>query len=66
MKEGVSPMILNLTQPEDYELNYAMTNIKRDVNIVIKNGLGFGGINDCLIFKKISDWLPSIKVREQL
>ena len=60
LKEGIVPKIRNLETPltttkntEISGLNFAMGgNVKKDIKVIIKNSLVFGGINCSLVFKK--------------
>lgn len=53
MQESVAPKILNLTDPDVLDLNYATSNVKQDINLMLKNSFGFGGINVSCVLKKI-------------
>ena len=60
-QEGIIPKIRNLVTPLSIKntelsgLNFAKHNIKKDVKVIVKNSLVFGGINTCLIFKKADE-----------
>lgn len=55
LEEGLIPATINYKVPdEECDLNIVPNeNIKKDLNIVMSNSLGFGGHNGCIIFKKI-------------
>ena len=61
LQEGIIPKIRNLTTPlsnkntELSGLNFAMENLKKDVKVIVKNSLVFGGINISLVFKKYDE-----------
>ena len=54
LEEGLIPATINYKVPdEECDLNIVPNeNIKKDLNIVMSNSLGFGGHNGCIIFKK--------------
>ena len=51
IKNSIVPKILNLEQPLDNELTFAMDNVHKNVDVVLKTALAFGGINSALIYK---------------
>ncbi|KRX08585.1 Thiolase-like protein [Pseudocohnilembus persalinus] len=54
MEEGLAPGIKNLENPiEGYQLNFNKEQMKKqEINNVIKNAFGFGGVNTSLLFSK--------------
>lgn len=54
LEEGLIPATINYKVPdEECDLNIVPNeNIKKDLNIVMSNSLGFGGHNGCIILKK--------------
>ena len=54
LEESLIPATINYNVPdEECDLNVVPNeNIKKDLNIVMSNSLGFGGHNGCIIFKK--------------
>lgn len=52
LQQQYVPSILNLKNPVDPELNYALSNQKWDMTYMLKNGFVFGGTNSALLFKK--------------
>jgi len=53
MQQSIAPKILNLNDPDILDINYATSNINQDINLMLKNSFGFGGINVSCVFKKI-------------
>lgn len=45
------PQILNLTDPEDKDLNFAIKNVEKPVDVVLQTALAFGGINSALVYQ---------------
>lgn len=52
--DGFIPATINYKNPDEAcDLNYVPNEgIKKDIDVVLSNSLGFGGHNACLIFKK--------------
>ena len=55
IRDGVIPNIRNLKEPLDGDLNFAKENVKKPVNVVLKNSLSFGGVNVALVFKAYNE-----------
>jgi len=55
--EGVIPPTINLDHPDPQcDLNYTPHKpVKRDINVVMSNSFGFGGVNSVLVFKKFTE-----------
>lgn len=52
-EENVIPKILNLENPVEPLLNYAQNeNVKKDIKVMIKTGIGMGGNSSTIIFKR--------------
>eukprot|EP00347_Sterkiella_histriomuscorum_P013040 403366246 len=51
MKESMIPKILNLQEPLNNDLNFAMENVQKKLDVVVKTSLAFGGVNSALVFK---------------
>jgi 3-oxoacyl-(acyl-carrier-protein) synthase len=51
METGIIPRILNLEEPCDDDLNFAITNQNKPVNVILKQAYGMGYINTALVFK---------------
>lgn len=51
IKEQTVPKILNLKEPLNNELNFAMENVKKPIDVVVKTALAFGGVNAALVYK---------------
>jgi 3-oxoacyl-[acyl-carrier-protein] synthase II len=47
------PFVKNLTEPLDPELSYAMENMDVKLDVVVKNGFVFGGVNCSILFKSV-------------
>ena len=45
---------MNLENPAIPELNYSKQKIAHEINYMLKNSFGFGGINTSCVFKKFS------------
>lgn len=54
IKNSLIPPTINFKEADpDCDLNYSFNNAtKKDIDIAVSNGLGFGGHNACLAFKK--------------
>ena len=55
MESDTVPKINNLSKPLDEFLNFAMENVKTDIQHTIKTSLVFGGVNSCLLLSKYQD-----------
>jgi len=57
MRDGIVPPTINYKVPDpECDLNYTPNKaVKREINYVLKNSLGFGGHNATLIYKKWED-----------
>ena len=57
MRGGIVPPTINYKVPDpECDLNYTPNKaVKREINYVLKNSLGFGGHNATLIYKKWED-----------
>jgi 3-oxoacyl-(acyl-carrier-protein) synthase len=43
-----------LNEPLDSDLNFAQSNMKKQVDVVVKTCLAFGGVNSALVFKRFN------------
>ena len=57
IEKGIIPPTINYeTKDEACDLNYTPnTSIKKDVNVVMSNSLGFGGHNAIILFRKFGE-----------
>lgn len=53
MKDGVVPKLLNLERPCLGGLWLPISNIQQNIKCLIKNALGFGGINVSLVMRSL-------------
>ena len=54
LKEGIVPPTINYKEPDaECDLDYCPNQARKaDINLALSNGLGFGGHNACIAFKK--------------
>jgi 3-oxoacyl-[acyl-carrier-protein] synthase II len=50
--KNIIPKIYNLTNPESVDINYAKENTPQNINYMLKNSFGFGGINVSAVIKR--------------
>lgn len=60
IKNKEIPQILNLEDPLDNDLVFAQKNIQKEVDVLVKTALAFGGVNSALVIKSYKDYNAKI------
>ncbi|CDW72602.1 3-oxoacyl-(acyl carrier protein) synthase ii [Stylonychia lemnae] len=55
IRDQVAPRIINLENPLTDSLSFAQENVERQIDVVVKTCLAFGGVNSALVFKSFKE-----------